>query len=66
MHTLTHQLEEVKQELSLEKKKSRLMSENSSGEGQDRGAGGEGRGQVATMEMQVLNERQRSELANVR
>ena len=66
MHTLTHQLGEVKQELRLEKKKNHLMSGNGPSEGQDRGTSGEGRGQLATMEMQVLNERQRAELANVR
>lgn len=66
VHTLTHQLEEVKQELALEKKKSRLMTEAAPSAGEDRATGVEGKDQLVTMEMQVLNERQRAELANVR
>jgi hypothetical protein len=62
VRTLTHQLEEVKQELTLEKQKNALVATS----GSDGVGVGEGRGQLATMEMQVLNEKQRAELANAK
>lgn len=63
---MTHQLDQVKQELILEKKKNRVMVKTGQGEGGGGVSGGEGGGQLATMEMQVLNEKQRTELANAR
>lgn len=65
IQTLTHQLKEVKQELSLEKKKNHLMVNSTSREDKT-STGSEVTGQLATMEMQMLNERQRAELAHVR
>ena len=64
MCTLTNQLNEVKQELSLEKQKNTVVG--SSGSGGDSAGTGEGHGKLATMEMQLLNEKQRAELANAR
>lgn len=68
VRTLTHQLDEVKHELALEKRKSGLIKGPPSGgtAGKGQGLTGEGQGQMATMEMQVLNEKQRAELANAR
>lgn len=49
--------------LALEKQKNHLRE--GSGPGREGSGGGDG-GQLATMEMQVLNEKQRAELATVR
>lgn len=48
--------------LALEKQKNHLRE----GSGPREGSGGGDGGQLATMEMQVLNEKQRAELATVR
>ena len=61
---MDHQLHEVKHELALEKHKSGMIKASDSMA--EKGLTGEGQGQMATMEMQVLNEKQRAELANAR
>ena len=67
MHTVLQQLEEVKEELALEKQKNRLMAAMAGGDGsRSERVEGQGQDQLATKEMQLLNERQKSELANVR
>lgn len=66
VRTLTSQLHEVKHELELEKRRSGMIKGHLSGGMVGQGLTGEGQGQMATMEMQVLNEKQRAELANAR
>ena len=63
---MRQQLAEVKEELALEKQKNRLMEAVSGADGKPVKRESQGQNQLATMEMQVLNERQKSELANVR
>lgn len=54
-------------ELSLEKQKSSLMERSvPGGQAPSGGRSDNFQSQVATMEMQVLNEKQRAELANVK
>ena len=60
---MRQQLEEVKEELVLEKQKNHLMETMA---GRSEKVESQGQNQLATMEMQVLNERQKAELANVR
>ena len=74
IRTLNDQLDEVKTELSVEKKKCRLLEVSSNaagGHGKERDRGGaRERGasadQITTLEMKALNATQRAELASVR
>ncbi len=68
---MSNQLEEVKQDLLIEKQKNRLLERKEEGGAVGRGQEGVGKdqgrsNQIATLEIKILNEKQRAELYSVR
>ncbi len=68
---MSNQLEEVKQDLLIEKQKNRLLERKEVGGAVRLGQEGVGKeqrrsDQIATLEIKILNEKQRAELYSVR